>query len=252
MGKILDLAGNTFRETIRDRVLNVALVFALVMIAAGVALGTLSIGQDLKIVKDLGLAAIEFFGVAIAVFVGTSMLYREIDKRTIFIVLAKPVRRHEFMLGKFLGLSMTLTCLLAAMTAAFCALLVVLHAFDPALLWQVALVWLQVLLLVALALLFSTFASPVMAMIDCFALYVAGHNLAGLEVLARQASPALKAAITALYYVLPNLGHLDIKNQVVYGAPFSLAQWAVAAAYGLAYAGFALAVAVALFSRKEF
>ncbi|MBU6429094.1 MAG: ABC transporter permease subunit, partial [Cyanobacteria bacterium REEB65] len=109
MSKILNLAANTFREAIRDRVLNAALVFAVALIGAGVLLGTLSIGQDQKIVKDLGLAAMEIFGVAIAVFMGTSLLHREADKRTIFIVLAKPVRRVEFMLGKFLGLGATLT-----------------------------------------------------------------------------------------------------------------------------------------------
>ncbi len=252
MSKILQLAGNTFRETIRDRVLNVALLFALAMIAAGILLGTLSIGEDQKIVKDLGLAAIEFFSVAIAIFIGTSLLFKEMDKRTIFIVLAKPVRRYEFMLGKFLGLAATLTCLLAAMTAAFGLMLVALHAFAFALFWQIALEWLQILLMIALALMFSTFASPVMAMAYSFALYLIGHNLEGLRVLARQAAPTARRLILLLYDVLPNLGHLDIKNQVVYGMPFSLSQWCVAASYGLVYTAFALVVGVLIFARREF
>lgn len=251
MRKILDLANNTFRETIRDRVLNVALVFAVAMIGASVLLGTLSIGQDIKIIRDLGLAAIEVFGAAIAIFIGTSMLHRELDKRTILVVLAKPVTRHEFLFGKFLGLSGTLTCLLAAMGAAFAGLLLVSRGWDPALLWQLALVWLQLLLLIALALLFSTFASPVMAMIFTFSLYLAGHNLDSFKTLGEKAQPLARALTQALYYGLPNLSHLDIKNQVIYGAPFSLPQWLAACAYGGVYAALALAVAMAIFSRRE-
>ncbi len=251
MNKIVDLANNTFRETIRDRVLNAALVFAVAMIGASALLGTLSIGQDVKIMRDLGLAAIEVFGAAIAVFVGTSLLHRELDKRTIFVVLAKPVSRQEFLLGKFLGLSATLSCLLAAMTAAFGLLLWVSNGWDAGLLWQIGLVWLQLLLLVALSLMFSTFSSPVLAMIFTFSLYLAGHNLESFKTLGERAQPLLKALTQALYYGLPNLGHLDVKNQVVYGAPFSLAQWAVACAYGGVYIALALSVAMAVFSRRE-
>ncbi|MBM3268371.1 MAG: ABC transporter permease subunit [Candidatus Sericytochromatia bacterium] len=251
MQKIVDLANNTFRETIRDRVLNAALVFAVAMIGASVLLGTLSIGQDIKIMRDLGLAAIEVFGAAIAIFVGTSMLFREIDKRTVIVVLAKPVTRHEFLLGKFLGLSATLTCLLVAMAAAYAALLLYSGGWDNALLWQVALVWMQLLVLVGLSLMFSAFTSPVLAMLFTFGLYLAGHNLDSFKVLGEKASPLVKALTEALYYGLPNFSHLDIKNQVVYGAPFSLPQFGVAVTYGAVYAALALAVAMVVFSRRE-
>lgn len=251
MNKILDLSQNTFRETIRDRVLGVALVFAVALIGASVLLGQLSIGQDQKIVRDLGLAAIEVFAVAIALFIGTSLLHRELDKRTIFVVLAKPVTRQEFLFGKFLGLTGTMTALLGAMAIAYALLLLAMKAFDAALLWQVALVWVQILLIVAIALMFSTFASPVMAMVFTLGIYLIGHNLEGLKLLSQQASPAMKALAEGLYYLLPNLSHLDIKNQVVYGAPFSLGQWFTALAYGLAYAAVALSLAMAVFSRRE-
>lgn len=251
MNKIIDLAQNTFRETIRDRVLNVALVFAVALIGASVLLGQLSIGQDQKIVRDLGLGAIEVFAVAIAIFIGTSLLHRELDKRTIFVVLAKPVSRHEFLFGKFLGLSGTMTALLGAMTVAYLVLLLVMKAFSAALLWQVALVWIQVLLIVGLAVMFSTFASPVMAMVFTFGMYLIGHNLEGLKLLSEKASPVMKAVADGLYYVLPNLGHLDIKNQVVYGAPFSAGQWVAAMLYGGVYMAVALSLAMAVFSRRE-
>lgn len=251
MNKIVDLAQNTFRETIRDRVLNVALVFAVALIGASVLLGQLSIGQDQKIVRDLGLAAIEVFAAAIAIFIGTSLLHRELDKRTIFVVLAKPVTRWQFLIGKFVGLAATMTTLLGAMTLAYVVLLLVMKAFSLALLWQVALVWVQVLLIVALAVMFSTFASPVMAMVFTFGLYLIGHNLEGLKLLSEKASPAMKALADGLYFVLPNLGHLDIKNQVVYGAAFSPGQWITAFLYGSLYMAVALCVAMAVFSRRE-
>jgi ABC-type transport system involved in multi-copper enzyme maturation permease subunit len=252
MQKIYDLARNTFRETIRDRVLNAALLFAVAMIGASVLLGQLSIGQDIKVVRDLGLGAIEFFGVVIAIFVGTSMLFREIDKRTIFVVISKPVTRYEFLFGKFLGLSATLTVLLAAMAIAYSLLLLFFGGWEVGLLWQVALTWLQLLVLVAASLLFSTFASPVLAMLFTFSLYVIGHNLEGLKLVAERAQPAIKAIATALYYALPNLSHLDFKNQIVYGDPFSVGHWALAFAYGGLYTALALACAMAVFSRREF
>ncbi|MBI6546491.1 MAG: ABC transporter permease subunit [Cyanobacteria bacterium NC_groundwater_1444_Ag_S-0.65um_54_12] len=252
MRKIWDLAENTFRETIRDRVLNVSLLFALAMLGASVLLGTLSIGQDQKIVRDLGLAAIEFFGVAIAIFIGTSLLYRELDQRTVFIVLAKPVARHSFLLGKFCGLVATLTVLLALMTLAYVVLLLALRAFELPLLWAVALLWVELLLLVGLSLMFSTFASPVLALVYTFSLYLTGNNLDGLKALARNARPLVKVLAEGAYYLLPNLGHLNIKNQVVYGAPFSLGQWGLALAYGGCYTAFVLLLAVGIFARREF
>ena len=253
MVRIFELAGNTFRETIRDRVLNSSLLFAIALIAASVLLGQLSIGQDQKIVRDLGLGAIEVFSVIIAIFIGTSLLHRELDKRTIFIVLSKPVSRAEFLIGKFTGLMGTLTVLLLAMALAFSLLLVALKAFDPLLLWQVGLIWVQLGLLVATALLFSTFTSPVLAMMYCFSLYVVGHNLGALRLVfqTEAANPLLRALAKGLYFGLPNLAHLDVKNQVVYGVPFSAGEWLQALAYGGAYAAAALAIGVAVFSRRE-
>jgi len=113
----LAIARNTFLETIRDRILNAIVLFAVVLIGASILLGQLSAGQDIKIIKDLGLAAINFFGVVIAIFVGTSLVHKELDKRTVFVVLTKPVPRPAFLLGKLLGLSTTLTVLTAAMGA---------------------------------------------------------------------------------------------------------------------------------------
>ncbi|MFP5502700.1 MAG: ABC transporter permease, partial [Candidatus Sericytochromatia bacterium] len=123
MIQILAIAKNTFRETIRDRILNTILVFAVLLIGASILLGQLSAGQDVKIIKDLGLASLGFFGTIIAVFVGTSLVHKELDKRTVFVVLTKPVSRSAFLVGKLLGLVATLTVLVVAMGASYLGLL---------------------------------------------------------------------------------------------------------------------------------
>jgi len=253
MNKILGLALNTFRETIRDRILYAIVVFALLMIAGTLFLGTLTIGQDLKILLDVGLAAIELFGVAIAIFVGTSLLHKELDKRTVFTVLTKPVSRWQFILGKFLGLSATLGILLLLMGSAFLGLVLwKAGSLPPGLVGTIGLIGIQLALLVAVSLFFSTFTSPVLSMVLTFCLYFIGHNSENLHLLSQKAGPAARMAADALYYALPNLSVFDLKNAVVYGATVSGGQWIGAIAYGSLYTAALLAIAGGIFERREF
>ena len=253
MRTILAIAGNTFLETIRDRILNAIVLFAVVLIGASILLGQLSAGQDTKIIKDLGLAAISFFGVIIAIFVGTSLVHKELDKRTVFIVLTKPVPRPAFLFGKLVGLSATLTVLTAAMGAAYLGLLGMLHVpIHGGMLQAIGLAWMELMLLTVVTMLFSTFSTPVLCMLYAFALYLIGHNLGTLAQLGKKAGPTLRLFVEFLCQVLPNLSLYDIKNQVVYGfsAPASLIWWT--AGYTLAYGGALFCVASAIFSRREF
>lgn len=253
MSKVLGLALNTFRETIRDRILYAILVFALLMIASTLFLGSLTIGQDLKILLDVGLAAIEVFGVAIAIFVGTSLLHKELDKRTVFVVLTKPVSRWKFLIGKFLGLSATLGILLVLMGGAFLALVLWKTGSLPtSLVAAIGMIGLQLGVLVAVSLFFSTFTSPVLSMILTFCLYLIGHNSENLHVLAQKAGPAPRMLADALYYALPNLSTFDVKNAVVYGATVAPGQWLWAIAYGGLYTAALLAAAGGIFERREF
>lgn len=253
MSKILGLALNTFRETIRDRILYAILVFALGMIASTLFLGTLTIGQDLKILLDVGLAAIELFAVAIAVFVGTSLLYKELDKRTVYIVLTKPVARWQFLLGKFLGLTATLGILLILMGGTFVALVLWKSgSLPPGLVAALGMLGLQLALLVALGLFFSTFTSPVLSMILTFCLYVIGHNTENLRFLSQKAGGAARWIAEALHVALPNLSTFDMKNAVVYGETLSAGQGLWALAYAGLYAAALLAVASGILERREF
>lgn len=252
MSGLWALARNTFRETIRDRILYVLVVFALLMIGSSLLFGTLTISQDTKIVLDLGLGAIEIFGVAIAIFVGTSMIYKEIDKRTVYVVITKPIARSTFLLGKFLGLAMTLSVLLLLMGLGFAGLALFKGGFNSQLLVSIGLIGIELLLLVAMTVFFSTFASPIMSMVFTFCLYLIGHNTETLRSLAHKAGPVLRAVIDGLYYLLPNLSTFDAKNLAVYGEaiPAWRIMWALA--YGLAYTIALLATSAAIFERREF
>lgn len=253
MRRVAGIAWNTFRETIRDKILNVIVLFAVAMIASSVLLGSLTIGQTTKIVMDLGLAALELFGAAIAIFVGTSLVSKEIDKRTVYVVLTKPVARHQFLLGKFLGLLATLAVLVCAMAIAYLGVVFWQIRMVPLpLVGAVGLIGLELVVLTALAMLFSTFSTPVMSMVYTLLLFFIGHNSGTLRFLAKKATPAVHWLALGAYYVLPDLSRFDAKDQVVYGAGVSAGQWGIALAYGAVYTVVLLAVANVVLLRREF
>ncbi|MEB3284595.1 MAG: ABC transporter permease subunit [Candidatus Sericytochromatia bacterium] len=253
MRSLFAIARNTWLETIRDRILNTIVLFALVMIAASLLLGQLSAGQDIKIIKDLGLAAINFFGVVIAVFVGTNLLYRELDKRTVFVVLTKPVSRWRFLGGKLLGLLATLTVLSGAMGGGYLLLLASIGVkLHSGLYIALGFAWFELLVLTTLTLLFATFTTPVLSAVYVLALYFIGHNLNTFRHLVEQTIPGIKEALLALFYVLPNLTLFDIKNQVVYGFSPAPVQIFWVGVYAVLYSLALYALAAAVFARREF
>jgi ABC-type transport system involved in multi-copper enzyme maturation permease subunit len=178
MKRVGAVALNTFREAVRDRVLYNLVFFALLMMASAIFVGQISIGVEEMVIKSLGLTAISVIGLLIAVFIGVGLVYKEMDKRTLYALLAKPVRRWEFLLGKFAGLVLTLAVNTVAMAAGlFAALLYVkphLESSDAVLLVAVFFILLKLMLVVALALLFSCYSTPLLAILYTTAFYVAG------------------------------------------------------------------------------
>ena len=155
MSRLLAVAANTFRVTVRERVLYTLVFFAILMTLSGLLLGQLSIRQDAKIIKDVGLAAMEFFGTLIAVFLGVGLVSKEIERRSLYPLLAKPLSRDELFLGKFAGLAFTLLVNLAVMTAGLYLTLVFTgRPADPLLLAAVYPIYLGLVLVVAIAMLF--------------------------------------------------------------------------------------------------
>lgn len=261
------VAVNVFRESVRDKVLYNLVVFAVLLIAASYLIGQLTAGQDVKIIKDLGLAAISIFGVAIAVFIGIGLVWKEVDKRSIYSILAKPIRRSEFVLGKYFGLVLTLLVNVAVMTVAFYAVLAYMNwrtdplvraawsvpALDFRMLPAIGLIALELALVTALALLFSTFSSPFLSAALTLSLWVIGQFASDLRAL-DQLLPSRMASWIArgLYYLLPNFAAFDVKAQVVYGRAVDLQYLALTTAYGLTYLAFVLVAAVTIFSRRDF
>lgn len=252
LARIGAIALNTFREAIRHRILYLLLAFAVAMIAFARVLSLLTVGSEEKIIRDFGLASIEVFGVLTAVFVGVGLVSREIERRTVYTLLAKPLHRFEFILGKYAGLAVTLCVNTIVMALWFFLVLAVQGMFDPRLVLAVAMLYAQFLLITAIAVLFSCLSTPILASVLTLSLYCVGHLLWSLRLLeARIVSEAGKMVCRVLYHLLPNLGNFDIKGEIVHGMAIDPGRYLFAAAYLLLYGGAVLAGACAIFQRRE-
>jgi ABC-type transport system involved in multi-copper enzyme maturation permease subunit len=260
------IAINVFKESVRDKVLYNLVAFAVLLMVSTYLLGQLTAGQDIKIIKDLGLAAISLFGLMIAVFIGIGLVWKEVDKRSIYGILSKPVRRHEFVLGKFFGLVLTLTVNVAVMTVAFYGVLALnawlatpgalaglsAPATDPALLKAILLIGVELVLVTAIALFFSTFSSPFLSAGLTVGLWVIGHFNTDLRNFGAVVdSRAAEWLTRSLYYVLPNFAAFDVKAEVVWGVPVPASDVALTVLYGLVYVSLLLTAAVTTFSRRD-
>jgi ABC-type transport system involved in multi-copper enzyme maturation permease subunit len=251
--KTAAIAFNTFREAIRDRILYSLLVFALAMIGGSVILSKLSVGGEARIIKDLGLAATGLVGTLIAVFIGVSLVHKEIERRTLYTIIAKPIRRADFILGKFLGLSLTLAVNVTIMGVGLCLLA---SAMEDRPTWELllplALTFVKLMVVTAVAVLFSTFSTPTLSAIFTLALVVAGSLADDLKLFAATfGGPALQAAVASVYAVLPNLAMLEVSARVVHGQAVPAAESALAAAYGFSYVTALLAAAVWIFNHRD-
>ena len=256
MRRVGVVALNTFREAVRDRVLYNLVFFALVMIAASILVGQISIGIEQMVIISLGLSAISIIGLLIAVFIGVSLVSKEMEKRTLYALLAKPVRRWEFLLGKFGGLVLTLTVNTAAMAAGlFLALSLIAHNDEyrqGTVLVAVYFILLKLALVVALALLFSCYTTPLLAILCTAGLYVAGLFIAEMRTLqSKTMSHALRAMLRGLSYLLPNFENFDVMAAAAHGRAIPAALIAQNTAYTALYCVVVLAAAAAIFTRRN-
>lgn len=254
MRKVLAIALNTFRETVRDKILYALLVFAFAMIGSAAILIRLSVRAEARIIQDLGLAAISIMGVLMAIFVGITLVYKEVDRRTIYTIISKPIHRYQFILGKYLGLLATLLVNIAAMAV---GLLLLDRALAGRWAWTLlAAIWLtyaELALLTALAVFFSAFTTPVLSAIFSLCLFLIGRLSTDLMAFfGKSPSIAARAIANALYYVLPNLRTFDVKGLVVTGQAPDPGWLAGATAYAFLYAVFVLAGTALVFQRRDF
>ncbi len=308
VARIYAIALNTYREAVRDRVLFGVLALAAAVLTMTLALGELSLDQQMRVVTDLGLASISLFSVVVAIFLGSSLLYKEIERKTLYVILPKPIARFEFLLGKYFGIVATCAVFIAIMgalqllvtaiqaeasTAAVIAVpsallvglgVAFLFAKDRTLvvpIWSLvalgASAWLcstvhgeifqllaslllslgEVLILTAVALLFSSFSTPFLTGAFTFGVWLVGraaHDMVAMET--RVLSPAMKSVLRWLAEFLPNFnlfvpGRNTLVNKTAeYGEP--LTYLATAMGYAVLYAAATLILAALIFRRRDF
>jgi ABC-type transport system involved in multi-copper enzyme maturation permease subunit len=267
MTAVRSVAIAVFKESVRDRLFYNLVFFAVVLIAASILIGQLTAGQDVKIIKDLGLAATSLFGLFIAIFVGTSLISKEVDRRSVYPLLAKPVRRAEFIAGKYVGLLLTLLVNVAVMTFALYTVLFLMArgvpanvqqvwdapAMDPQLLKAIALIYVDLALITAVALFFSSYSSPMLSAIFTLGVYVAGQFNSDLRHFDQIVSSPAAAGIGKIcYYILPDFSRFDVKLAVVHGVPVSAAYLGSSMLYAVTYIAALLCGAIVIFGRRDF
>jgi ABC-type transport system involved in multi-copper enzyme maturation permease subunit len=267
MRAIRSVAVNVFRESVRDRVPYNLVLFAVLLIASSYLIGQLTAGQDVKIIKDLGLAATSVFGLFISIFIGIGLVSKEVERRSIYALLSKPVSRAQFIAGKYAGLVLTLAVNMSVMAIALYLVLAYMvwtepptiragwdaPGVDPALLKALFLIFIELMLVTAIALFFSTFSTPILSAALTFGLYIAGHfntDLRDFDKVVSSKAASLLARTT--YHVLPDLSAFDVKTQVVHGLPVTLGYVGSTTFYGLAYVTALLLISTLIFSRRDF
>lgn len=251
--KVLSIALNTFRENLRDKLLYNLLVFALLMIGSSLLLMRLTLGEFHRLLLNVGLGSINIFGVLIAIFVGIGLVNKEIEKKTIYTIVSKPVARYQFLVGKYLGLTLTLFVNTLIMAG---GLLLVLFAqgvpIESMLFKALGLIFMEFMVITAVALLCSTFTSATLSAIFTLATYVIGHLTADLKTFGEKMDEGMRAVVTGLYYVLPNLERFNLKGNVIHHIEVSGTDLLLIVVYGLTYVAFLLMSASIIFQRRDF
>jgi ABC-type transport system involved in multi-copper enzyme maturation permease subunit len=257
MGRVATIAVHTFKESVRERVLYSLIVFAVLLIAAAILFGSISVGVEQIILVNLGLSSISVFGLLMAIFIGIGLVSKEIERRTIYNILSKPVSRAEFIIGKYLGLLLTLFINTAIMTAGFYLALFYqkrrLELADLAVLEAVYFILLQFAIVVGLAVLFSCISTPVLSAVFTFCLYVIGNFSADVRWFGQESQSAvIEKGTTVLYYLLPNFADFNVIARVAHGEKLPGYLIVANSCYALLYITILVSAAILIFEEREF
>jgi ABC-type transport system involved in multi-copper enzyme maturation permease subunit len=253
--RVFTIAKNSFQEVIRDRILYFIGFFSLLLILAQRILPEIAAGTHEKILLDFGIGAIAILSVVVAIFVGTAMINKEIEKRTLLMLIPKPISKAELIVGKHLGLWAVLVVTIAIMMTIYLGMLSFSDIEYPTNALLIAAVYLliELALIVAVALLFGVFTSSILATLLSFGVYLMGHFSQDLVELGKLSeNPSIERLTTSLYLVLPDLSRLDLKNDAVYGLLPSSGELLSHGLYGLLYTTLLLVIAITIFAQKEF
>lgn len=260
------IALNTFKEAIRDKILYNLLIFALIMITASILLGRLTIGQDQRVIKDIGLASMSLFGMLIATLVGTNLVHKEIRKKTIYTILSKPIKRYEFILGKYIGLLLTIGVNILIMIVVLFTVLGLYkllyadktYTADESigyifLLKAVLLIIFELMIITSIAILFSTISSPTLSVFFTLGIYVVGHLTVDLKEFGTASkSEIIKNLSSIFYYLLPNLENFNIRAEMVRDININSQFILYAIGYGILYIATMLLISILSMEKKEF
>jgi ABC-type transport system involved in multi-copper enzyme maturation permease subunit len=253
MSRLLGLAINTFREAVRDRVLYSILFFGVGVIFLSLALEELTIGDQAKVVRSVGQGAIDSFGSLIAMFLGVSLVWKELDKKTIYTILSKPIPRWMFVIGKYLGLLLTLLVEVTILMVIYCALMVTVQTFPPTVVFvSMGMLMLELMMLTAWATLFSCYSAPMTASAFTIAIFCIGHLADDFQMYGNQSdSEVIRQVVSIIYWMLPNFEVFNIREMAVHEHPIPWDRVGPAVLYGLSYTAAVLSAAVAIFQRRD-
>lgn len=252
--KIKAIALNTFKEAVRNKIFYLLIFFGIFFSLSSKLISMLTIGDTLKILKDVGFASINFFSVLIAIFTGINLVYKEIEKKTVYFILSKSVDRRDFILGKFLGLALTIFIALIIMTSVFSIFILAFSGtFDPGILLYFIFLFTELLIIISISILFSSFSTPILSSIFTIILYLIGHvTWTFNEFKYKLISPLQKFFAYFIYYLFPNLEKFNIKSALVMDDPISIKIVFSTLAYGIFYVTAILLISIHIFKRREF
>lgn len=254
MNRLIAIIWNTFRETIRDKILYNLLIFSLLLIGSTMFLQNLTVAYNRQVMDDLGLAFTGIFGTMIAIFVGIGLVYKEIDRRTIYTIVSKPIPRYKFLLGKFLGLQLTLLFNVAVMTVLmFATSFLTFKSVHWYLLWAIAFLFIELMVIASIAMMFSTFTTPTLSAIFTLSFWLTGHLVGDMRQFAMHAKDI---SVIKTFYILtrifPDLERFNLKSWATYGDPLDYKAVLLSVALGLGYSVFFLGIAALIFQRRDF
>ncbi len=253
--QIFSVARNTFREAVRDRVLYNLLIFALLIVVAAVILGDLTDGQEARTIVNMGLSSMLFFGTFIAIFVGVGLVSKEIEKRTVYSIFSKPISRSTFIVGKYFGLCLTLLVNIIGMGIGVTIALLYVNGGNLifASWYAISLIYFELAILTAVAIVFSSFSTPTLSALLTFFVFIIGHLSVALRDLGENLGGTFtKYFFEAIYYILPNLSHFSFITDASHGFNPNFSYLATAIGYAIVYIAILLIISSVIFGRRNF
>lgn len=254
MGPFVALALNGFREARRNRVTLLVGIFAIAMLLSTTLVLEVTVNTFDRVLTDVGLGAMSLMLVLLTIFLSSGLISREIERRTIFLMVSKPISRGAFLVGRLLGNMLTVTVLQLAMAALFFGMMAFYKSpITSAHLAAIGMLWFELWVLSGVGFLMSSFSSQMVSAFVTVSIYVAGNLAPDIYKLAgKSKSGAVQSLGEAVYYVLPDLSKLNYRPHATYYAEITSAELLSSAGYAMAYTGVLVSLAVLLFNRRDF